>query len=332
MTKLKTGLLMLAFAFVVVPATALAADAGLLSMVMPDAKVIAGIQVETGRNSPFGQYVLSHMQVDDDSFKKFMAETGFDPRRDLTEIVIASNWSGDTNGRWLVLARGFFNSSRIGSAVQTTGGTVTDFQGISIFAGTSASASVRTANAVMATPVIAILDQSTAAMGDVDAVKAAIQRFQSKSKPPALVVSRKISDLSANNDFWFVTLVPLSEFSGVMPDPNLSQAMNGNLLQAITQASGGIKFGSNVRISAEAVTRSEKDAGALVDVVRFIGGLIQLNKDKSATASEVSSLVDTMELKTSANVMNMSLSIPEGQLEKILESGKSEAKHTARKQ
>ena len=69
-----------------------------------------------------------------------------------------------------------------------------------------------------------------------------------------------------------------------------------------------------------------------MDVVRFIGGLIQLNKDKSATATEVSSLLDTMDLKTSGNVMTMSLAIPEAQLEKILEGAKSEAKHTARTQ
>jgi hypothetical protein len=328
MTKFMNGLLAFALlAFTMFQATALAADAGLLSLVMPDAKVIAGIQVESGRNSPFGQYVLSHMQLDDENFNKFMADTGFDPRRDLSEIVMASNWAADTNGRWLVLTRGFFNTARIANSVHANGGSVTDFQGVSIFSGDPKADHVNMANSV-----IAILDQSNAAMGDVDSVKATIQRFQSKSKPAALAVSRKIGEVSANNDFWFVTLVPISEFSGAMPDPNLSQAMKGNLLQAITQASGGIKFGSMVRISAEAVTRSEKDAGALVDVVRFIGGLIQLNKDKSPTASEVSSLLDTMDLNTSGNVMTMSLSIPEAQLEKILDSAKSEAKHTARKQ
>jgi hypothetical protein len=321
-------------ALALAPAAALAANPGLLSMVMPDAKVIAGIQVDSGRNSPFGQYVLSHMQLDDEDFKKFMAETGFDPRHDLNEIVMASNWS-DTGGRWLVLAHGFFNTARIASAVQANGGSVENFQGVSIFSGNADAKHAEPGHAVAphsADSVIAFLDASNAAMGDPDSVKAAIQRFQSKAKPAANLLTGKVQDLSANNDFWFATLVPISEFSGIMPDPNLSEAMKGNLLQAITNVSGGIKFGANVRISAEAVTRSEKDAGALVDVVRFIAGLIQLNKDQSATASEVSSLVDTMELKTSGNVMTMSLSIPEVQLEKILDSARGEAKHTARKQ
>ena len=85
-----------------------------------------------------------------------------------------------------------------------------------------------------------------------------------------------------------------------------------------------------VRVSAEAVTRSEKDAGALEDVVRFIAGIIQLNKEYTA-ASGVSSLMDTMVLNTAGNVMTLSLSIPEAQLENMLNSGKAEARHTASK-
>src|SRR5690242_17023323 len=105
MTKVKTAL----FAALLAPIGALAADQGLLNMVMPDAKVVAGLQVDTAKSSAFGQYVLAHMQPDDAGFKKFMADTGFDPRRDLREIVIASNWENSTSdNRFLVLARGAF--------------------------------------------------------------------------------------------------------------------------------------------------------------------------------------------------------------------------------
>src|SRR5260370_41450994 len=80
----------------------LAADRSLLSLVMPDAKVIAGAQVVRVKNSPFGNFVLSHMQLDDPDFQKFMAATGFDPRRDLSELIIASNAATNDPSRWLV--------------------------------------------------------------------------------------------------------------------------------------------------------------------------------------------------------------------------------------
>jgi len=92
MAKLKRAF----FALLVVQVAAFAADPGLLSLVMPDAKVIAGLQVDQAKTSQFGQYVLSHMQPDDANFKKFMADTGFDPRRDVGEIVMASNFEHNT--------------------------------------------------------------------------------------------------------------------------------------------------------------------------------------------------------------------------------------------
>ena len=46
-------------------ATAAAAvDPALLKLVMPDAKILSGIQVDQSAASPFGQYVLSQMQPD----------------------------------------------------------------------------------------------------------------------------------------------------------------------------------------------------------------------------------------------------------------------------
>jgi len=71
----------ISLAIILLRSLAIAADPALMSLVMPDAKVIAGIQVDQTKNSLFGQFVLSHMQPSDPSFQKFIAESGFDPRR-----------------------------------------------------------------------------------------------------------------------------------------------------------------------------------------------------------------------------------------------------------
>jgi hypothetical protein len=288
-----------------------AVDPGLLRLVMPDAKVIAGLQVRETKNSLFGQYVLAHMQVEDAAFKKFIASTGFDPRRDVTEIVMASNWEQSTpESRWLVAARGTFNLPQIKEAAKANGGAIADYQGVGILTYSQA-----------ATPEvesgIAFFDSSSAVMGDLASVKAAILRKQSDAAPTGGLLG-KVRDLSAKNDFWFVTTVPISEFAGAMPNPNLSGAMKGDLLAGIHEASGGIRFGDTVTISGEAVTRSNKDAQALMDVFRFLASLIQLNSQNNKVAGQVSTLLDTMDLKTSGNVMTMSLAIPEQQLEQLI--------------
>jgi hypothetical protein len=320
MTKLRQLAVLLSL-----PLTTWAADPALLKLVMPDAKVIAGIQVDQTRNSLFGQYVLSHMQVDDAGFKTFLTETGFDPRRDVSEILIASSWESTGAGsRWLVMARGSFDLGKIARAAQGNGISTTNFQGVDILVHSGGAAQPQVENA------IAFFDGTSAVMGDLPSVKAAIGR-QKSGAPPSSQLLAKVNELSSKNDFWFVTLVPVSEFANAMPDPNLGGAMKGNLLAAINEASGGVRFGNTVTISAEAVTRSDKDAQALVDVVKFVAGMVQLNRQNNPAAGQVATLLDTLDTKTAGNVTTISLSIPELQLEQMLDMMRQQTRQARKK-
>jgi hypothetical protein len=305
--------------FLFASVSAFAVDSSLLRLVMPDAKVIAGIRVDQTRNSLFGQFVLSHMQVDDPGFRKFVTDTGFDPRRDVSEILIASNWESNTpENRWLIMGRGVFDLAKIAHVAEGNGNAIANFQGVDIF---TFSGSGKT----QVDSGIAFFDSTSAVMGDVVSVKAAIGRQKSNAAPASQLLA-KVRDVSAKNDFWFVTLVPVSEFANAMPDPNLSGAMKGNLLTAINEASGGVRFGDTVMISGEAVTRSDKDAQALVDVVKFIAGMVQLNRQNNATAGQVATLLDTLDCKATGNTTTLSLAIPERQLEQMLDTMRSENK------
>ncbi len=288
-----------------------AADPALLQMVMPDAQVVAGLQVAQAKSSPFGQYVLAHLSVNNTQLEEFTSETGFDPTQDVSEIVIAAITSNPSNS-WLILADGTFNIAKITATVQANGGASSTYQGVNLLTYTAPSGS-------HAASAIAFFGTTTALAGDVPSVKAAIDRKQSNA-PTSNAVFTQAQQVSANNDFWFVTLVPLSNFSSVIPEPNLSGAMQGNLFAAINQTSGGIQFGSTVTISAEAVTRSAKDAQALVDVVKFFAGLVQLNKQNNPVAGQVATLLDTLQATASNNITTLSLAIPEQQLEQLLNS------------
>ena len=310
-------------ALIVLQALAIAADPALMSLMMPDARVVAGMQVDQTKNTQFGQFVLSHMQTNDASFQKFILESGFDPRRDVSEIVMASSWQQTSD--WLVAARGFFNPAKIFSTAQANGGHRTNFQGVDILYGDEGKQPVGERTG------IAFFDSGSAVMGTVDAVRAAIQRRQSHAMVASGALFDKARTVSAKNHFWFVSQVPAAEFADAMPDPNLGGAMKGNMLQAISQASGGVQFGPTVKITGEAVTRSDKDAAALVDVARFLAGLIQTNRDKSKTAAGVSTLLDGLETSSTGNVMLMSLAIPEAQLEQIFDNARAESRRAQAK-
>ena len=296
------------------PLGAFAADPALLQMVMPNSQVVAGLQVNQAKGSLFGQYVLSHLSVNDTKLQEFTAQTGFNPTQDVSEIVMASNWQPN---QWLVLADGNFNVAKITSAAQANGSVPSVYQGVNLMTH-AASSGTQPASA------LAFFGTTTAVAGDLVSVKAAIDRKQSNA-PADSNVTTKAQQVSATNDFWFVTLVPLSNFSGAIPDPNLSGAMQGNLFAAINQASGGVRFGDTVTISAEAVTRSEKDAQALVDVVKFFAGLVQLNRQNNPAAGQVATLLDTLQTTTSGNTTTISLAIPEQQLEQLINSAEPHA-------
>ncbi len=65
-----------------------AADQGLLNLAGPDTRIVAGINVQQAKTSRFGQFLIANaMKQQDQGFRQFVAETGFDPTTDLTEVL-----------------------------------------------------------------------------------------------------------------------------------------------------------------------------------------------------------------------------------------------------
>jgi hypothetical protein len=298
------------------PALAFAADAVLLSLIPPSAKAVAGIQADQARNSAFGQYVLSRIQPGDANLSNFIAETGFDPRQDLSEIVVASDSGPKTPpSHWLAAGKGVFNAQKLTAAAQAGGGTLGSFNNVAIV-------TYPAHGNTQAPSGIAFLDASTAVMGDIASVQAAIQQWQSQSAPNSSLLD-KVNQVSANEDFWFVTLAPLSDFTSALPPG--SNPSGANMLGGVNQLSGGIHFGDTVMVSGEAIARSDKDAQALADVLKFAVGMLQMNRQNNPAAGQIATLLDSLDTKTQGNVTTFSIAVPEQQLEKWLATAQQPA-------
>src|SRR5579862_3813790 len=140
---------------------ALAADPVLLGLVMPSATIVGGIQLDQSKTSALGRRLMSQVQSNPD-IDKLIAVIGFDPRRDITEIVAAS--TGQGNG--LILGRGVFQPSRIAGVAGLAGANLTNYRGFDLIG----------ANAAAPGGVLAFLDSSVVALGDPSTVRAAIDR------------------------------------------------------------------------------------------------------------------------------------------------------------
>ncbi|HZT30143.1 MAG TPA: hypothetical protein VFA33_09695 [Bryobacteraceae bacterium] len=281
---------------------AAAADPQLMNLVMPDAKVLAGINVQQAKASPFGQYLLSQAQSNDTGLQELIGATGFDPRRDLSEVLFAST-GRPGNHQGLAVVRGNFDVARILQAARNKGQTPQLYQGVQILNNPDNSQS------------LAFLDGTLAVAGNAGFVRGAIDR---RTAPAALdpVLVAKANGLSVTQSAWFVSLVPGAGMHAPLPPDNPAGAQ-ANVLQKIQQASGGVLFGPNVLLTAEAVAATSQDATALADVIRFVASMAQYQARQNNTQVPAD-LLQNLDVKTAANITTVSLSIPEDRLEQLV--------------
>ena len=277
------------------------ADPQLLSLVMPDAKVLAGINVDQAKTTPFGRYVLSQLEAQGAQHLQQIATlTGFDPTRDLTELLIASNGTpGSRTG--LILARGNFNPAQIQGAAQAGGGTTVAYAGVTLVL------DPKQANAV------AFLDSTLAVAGDVASVKAAIDR-QRIPAPLDASVTANVNQWSSNEDAWVIGAAP---FELIRPNPtNAQNAAVQNVVQNIQQAGGGVKFADPIVFTAQAQTDTAANANALAGVVQFLANMAPLQAPQANP--ELASILGSLSVAASGNSVNLSLQVSEQQAEQIV--------------
>jgi hypothetical protein len=286
---------------------AAAADPALINLVMKDPRMVAGLDVDRAKDSPFGHRILAQMKEEDPGFQKFTSATGFDPRSDLKEVVLASG-GGGANSRTLILAKGVFDTNRIASWLKSEGAKAAPYRGVDLW---------RTEKQRNSDEVIAFLNGSLALFGAESAVKEAIDRRGASASPLSGEMAQRVAEWSARCDAWFVTASPFEEMGvgrggagGIVP--------GGLNFDGVRQAAGGVRFGGVVEVSGDFTARSEKDAEALGDVFRFAVSMIRLNAKPGM--EDALKIADSLRISTSGASLKFSIEIPEQHLEKLLDN------------
>lgn len=320
----------LAFLSVLISAACVSAfasvDTGLLALLPPETKLVFGVDLNRARSSDFGQYMAAKINTTDHDFAQFVSETGFDPRRDIDQLVFAASGSNTSGGesRFAILARGTFDQARIQSVALTKGLTSQTFEGVPLL--------VQKPQTKGSNAAFAFLGDGIAVMGDPETVKGIISN---RATPSALdpAMQTQISKMGGEYDAWFVSFLSGERLAGHL---NYSPSgANGSAtpipqalaLQSVLQASGGLRFGTTVDVSFDAVTRSPQDATSLSDVVRFFASMVQMQRSKDPRAAIAASAFDNMSLATDGDNMHFSISLPEKSLEQLVESAPAAPAH-----
>ena len=282
-----------------------AADPELLKLVMPDAAVLAGLRVDQLRLSPLGRVMFSQIDTAESEFRKAVAVLGFNPLTDVNEVLMAGPAAPGPQ-QVLVLARGVFDPARLATLAQMGGAEVSAFQGVQI----------ATLKHEQQTLSAAYLDRATLVLGDPKSVRGAVARRTGGLRAPAKLISRAEA-LGKLYDIWMVSLVPPGMMAKNVPDPKLGGLLKGDALQAIQEASGGVRLGADIQFAFEVVTRSEKDASALADVFKFLMGLALTQGKK-----EQAKALENLQLNVEGTRVRFGLIIPEQEVARMIEAQK----------
>jgi hypothetical protein len=278
-----------------------AADSRLLSLVMPDAMVLAGVNVDEAKATPFGQYVLTTLlQSQAQQLQQLATLTGFDPRRDVHELLLASS-SAPGNKTGLALALGAFDPAKIAAAAQLAGAGIETYGGVSIIEDPQHQNG------------FAFLDSTLVVAGDLANVKAAIDRRNGGPTIPAALATQ-VNQLSSTLDAWAISTVPPSTLRPAAAPPATGVNVQ-NALQKIESASGGVKFGSVVVLTGQAQAATPQDASSLGDVMKLFVSMAQLSASQHP---EAAALAQSLVVATQGSTVKITLSLPEDQIQQLV--------------
>lgn len=226
-----------------------------LAQMVPDKAVsLSGMRMEQLKSTPLFQRLIAQQKLP--QLDQFARESGFDPRRDVRDLLVAS-----VGNQSVLLARGSFRVNVPPKAKRF------NYRGYAI---------VSNGKAEGHEAGFCILDNTLAAAGPVNVLEAALDQYKSGKRDNAAALLSRARSISENYQFWIVT------------------AGDANFIQLnLPKSPGGMDFGrifgslQNILVEAdlrnglkgiaEGWTASAQDAKTLSDAARGMVGMGRLN-------------------------------------------------------
>jgi len=273
-----------------------AADSSLLGLAPAGSDVLVGINVKQILESKLGKLITAQVAgPGHPEFKEFVEKAGFDPLRDLDEVLIAAPAKQNPNA--LLLLRGHFDTAKLSQLAVAGGMKGADYHGVRILA---------RAGQKEGFSALAVLDPSLVVGGDEAGVRAFVDR---RGQGPGLsaAIAAKAGEASKADDIWVVLHAAPSAFA-----PGAAEGPMGGLMQSIEQATLGIKLGTDIVLSVHAVTHTAQDAEGLVGALRLFSGMAAANQKGN---QQVATMLQRLKLESEGNTAKLSLAIPEAEAE-----------------
>lgn len=270
-------------------------DNVLEKMTPPDVTALVGARMDALKPTELYRLLLENQKLP--GMDQFAAETGFDPRRDVREILFVTTPKGS-----VLLARGTFRlNAAVLKGVPKTRHGVYDIWN-------QASAN-RTSG-------FCILDASLAAAGDVAAIEEALDEWTAGAHTGAKALLARADGVSATAPVWGVSAGTASFLTN-----NLPMMANGvdftPIFRGLTDVWFEADFSGGLKAEAHGTTAQARDAQNLRDAVRGLVGLGRLSVPESQP--ELLRLWDGITAEQTGRAIALHIDIAQDLIRKLVE-------------
>jgi hypothetical protein len=225
------------------------------ALVPSDTVIVLGVNLAAMRDTSIYQKLITRVPLP--QLEQFTRQTGLDPRKDLSEILVCS--SGKTA---LLLVRGKFRIADLEARFKSNGITPSNYKGHKLFGDDRAA--------------IIFMDDSTALAGSPVDLHALIDKSSSAGHglPPPL--RDLLRTLPADDQIY-------AALTGGVENLNLPLPREGNLgnilqaLRSVDSATLGMNLSKGLDAIAVVNCNTERDAKFIHDLVRGLVGFGRLN-------------------------------------------------------
>lgn len=279
-----------------------------------DSQAVFGMNVRAFIASPiYAQFVQKHEQEIGKDLSEIIAQTGVDPRRDITYIIAAGRAS-QQKGAGVVIAVGTFDQAAITNFIETKG---TETKGTPIKLDYKGAMVLMMPEANKLEKGIAFLSPSEIALGDLESLHAVIDVRSGTTHgiDDNAAICALLAKLNPQEMFWFAgdPASILSKAPTNAPVPALS---------SIQSIFGTLNLTTAVNGKITVTAKDETSAGQLAD---FMRGLVALGNLAGAQNPDLAALLKGVQITQNGNQFDVSVTIPLDLLQKM-ETAKAQIK------
>jgi len=267
-------------------------DNVLIKMVPPGSTSLVGAHMDAIRQTDLYRKMVAERKLLD--LDRFATETGFDPRRDVRELLYVTA-PGETN---VMLARGAFrpNLSSMRDLKLVRHGEYNIFVNADRKAG------------------FCILDATLAAAGDVAGIEAALDEWKSGSHNGAQPLLARVHAAAPGAQLWGVSTGVAGFLADYMPRAN-NGANFSRIFRGLEDTWFEADFTAGLRASVHGRTQTDQDAVNLQDAAKGLIGLGRLSVPENEP--ELLRLWDGITVTQDGHNLLVNANIPENLMDKL---------------